>query len=61
MANPQLTAGIYARISYIRREDGTQSHPYGEVAASPAETAVLNLSPPSTAAPAPGLSSWPVC
>jgi hypothetical protein len=24
MANPQLTAGIYARISYVRREDGTQ-------------------------------------
>jgi site-specific DNA recombinase len=24
MAKPQLTAGIYARISYVRREDGTQ-------------------------------------
>jgi hypothetical protein len=24
LAKPQLTAGIYARISYVRREDGTQ-------------------------------------
>jgi site-specific DNA recombinase len=24
MAKPQLTAGIYARISYVRRDDGTQ-------------------------------------
>jgi hypothetical protein len=31
-----------------------RSHPYGEVPASPAESAVLNLSLPSTAAPAPG-------
>jgi site-specific DNA recombinase len=24
MPKPQLTAGIYARISYVRREDGTK-------------------------------------
>ena len=24
MSKPQLTVGIYARISYVRREDGTK-------------------------------------
>jgi hypothetical protein len=40
MPKPQLTAGIYARISYVRREDGTKERlgverqvpPYREVA-----------------------------